>query len=55
MLRALDRVAPTDIVGTRLADTADRWELALARPGTRVIAVARKVGFRVVRPRGRAA
>ncbi|MCW2925189.1 MAG: hypothetical protein JWM98_2593 [Thermoleophilia bacterium] len=55
MLRAMERLAPQDGLGRDLAGTADRWESALGRPVTRVTAVARKVGFRLVRPRGRAA
>lgn len=51
MLRALSRLAPHE----ELDATADRWERALANPVVRAGAVARKVGFRMVRPRGRAA
>ena len=34
---------------------AGRWEAALGRPVVRATAVARKVGFRLVKPRGKAA
>lgn len=51
MLRALARIAPS----SQLEDTADRWEQALGRPMVRAGAVARKVGFRMVRPRRKAA
>lgn len=55
MLRALARVAPFGGIAQELDATSDRWEASLSRPMTRVGAVARKVGFRLVRPRGRAA
>jgi hypothetical protein len=55
MLRALARVAPDGALIESLETTADRWEDALARPVTRMGAVARKVGFRLVRPRRKAA
>jgi heparosan-N-sulfate-glucuronate 5-epimerase len=50
-LRALDQLAPT----AELRAAADRWEAALANPATRAAAVARKVGFRLIRPRRKAA
>lgn len=53
MLRAVARVAPHDGHRAELLATADTWERALARPVTRVGAVARKVGFRLVTPRSR--
>ncbi|MCZ4496729.1 MAG: D-glucuronyl C5-epimerase domain protein [Thermoleophilia bacterium] len=57
MLRALDRVAPVDLSGASdvLTTTSARWEAALGRPSTRLTAVARKVGFRIVKPRRKAA
>lgn len=55
MLRAVARVAPYVELAHELEDTAGRWERALARPGTRAVAVARKVGFRIVTPRHRRA
>jgi hypothetical protein len=55
MLRATARLAPEGPLAGDLEATADRWEAALSRPVTRATAVARKVGFRLVRPRGRAA
>jgi hypothetical protein len=55
MLRALERIAPRDADRVALLDTAARWEAALRRPTTRVTAVARKVGFRIVKPRRKAA
>ncbi len=55
MLRALERLAPYDELGSELREFADRWERALARPTTRTAAVARKVGFRIVTPRHRRA
>lgn len=50
-LRALHELAPR----AQLAATADRWEAALSRRLVVAGAVARKVGFRLLRPRGRAA
>ena len=55
MLRAAARIAPDGHVIETLEGTAARWETALSRPVIRATAVARKVGFRLVRPRGRAA
>lgn len=55
MLRALARIAPFEHVAAELGATSDRWEEALSRPMVRAGAVARKVGFRLVRPRRRAA
>lgn len=55
MLRAVARVAPHDAVSLELEDVAGRWEEALGRRATRAGAVARKVGFRLVVPRRRAA
>lgn len=55
MLRALARLASAHEHIEALEDTATRWEEALARPLVRAGAVARKVGFRLVRPRRRAA
>jgi heparosan-N-sulfate-glucuronate 5-epimerase len=55
MLRALDRVAPPSAAVDALTSTSDRWEAALHRPVTRVAALARKVGFRLVKPRRKAA
>lgn len=48
-LRALDDLAPREAFG----EYADRWEAALARRSARFAAVARKVGFRIARPRSR--
>lgn len=53
MLHALARVAPHEQQATDLVETADRWERALANPIVRAGAVARKVGFRIVKPRHR--
>ncbi|MCW2927422.1 MAG: D-glucuronyl C5-epimerase domain protein [Thermoleophilia bacterium] len=55
MLRALARIAPEGEQVDELLATSDRWEAALARPMTRATAVARKVGFRIVKPRRKAA
>lgn len=55
MLRAAARIAPYEPQSAALLETASSWEAALARPTTRVTAVARKVGFRLVKPRRRAA
>jgi hypothetical protein len=55
MLRATARISPYEQVADELLETAGRWEEALSRPMTRAGAVARKVGFRLVRPRRRAA
>jgi hypothetical protein len=55
MLRAVARVAPFDDLRRELEATAARWERALANPVTRAGAVARKVGFRIVKPRHRRA
>lgn len=46
-LRALNDLAPRQ----QLTDVADRWERALASRTARVDAVARKVGFRLLKPR----
>jgi hypothetical protein len=51
MLGALARVAPHP----RFADAAARWQAALDRPTTKAAAVARKVGFRIIKPRRKAA
>ena len=51
MLTATHQLAPRP----RLQETAERWQAALSRPTTRATAVARKVGFRLVKPRRRAA
>jgi hypothetical protein len=55
MLRATARIAPHGREMEVLDTTADRWEDALSRPMVRGVAVARKVGFRLVRPRRKAA
>jgi hypothetical protein len=55
MLRATARLAPGTAAADELLEVASRWEEALARPITRAAAVARKVGFRIVKPRGKAA
>jgi hypothetical protein len=55
MLRSMSRIAPQPTQAATLDETAARWEQALARPLTRATAVARKVGFRLVKPRGKAA
>lgn len=55
MLHALARIAHDGASIERFEDTAERWEIALGQPLARVTAVARKVGFRLVKPRGRAA
>lgn len=51
MLRALHQLAPRP----ELLAVADRWERGLASPVARASAVARKVGFRILVPRSRAA
>lgn len=51
LLDAVARVAPR----TELTETSARWAGALERPTTRAAAVARKVGFRIVKPRRKAA
>lgn len=51
LLDALARVSPS----VELTETSARWAAALARPSTRAAAVARKVGFRIVKPRRKAA
>ena len=55
MLRATERLAPYERLAEELAATSDRWEQALAQPLVRATAVARKVGFRLVKPRRKAA
>ena len=50
-LRALHMLAPH----AEFVRTADRWEAAYQRRATRAVAVLRKVGFRMIRPRGRRA
>jgi heparosan-N-sulfate-glucuronate 5-epimerase len=55
MLRTIARIAPHDAQRASLEQTAARWEQALSRPLTRVTAVIRKVGFRVLKPRGKKA
>ena len=55
MLRSLARIAPQQSQAATLEAMAARWEQALGRPLTRATAVARKVGFRLVKPRGKAA
>ncbi|MCW2949719.1 MAG: hypothetical protein JWN41_732 [Thermoleophilia bacterium] len=55
MLRTIARIAPHDEQRAAFEAMAARWELALARPLTRATAVVRKVGFRVLKPRGKAA
>lgn len=54
MLGALARIASVE-QAQELEAVAARWNAALASPVTRASAVARKVGFRLVVPRGRAA
>lgn len=46
-LRAMHRLAPRE----ELLQVAERWEAGLARRSTRMTAVARKVGFRMLKPR----
>lgn len=53
MLYAIARIAPQDYLEEQLIETAERWQQALDSPLTRVGAVARKVGFRIVKPRHR--
>ena len=55
MLRATARLAPYDQLASELGATSDRWEQALGQPLVRAAAVARKVGFRLVKPRRKAA
>jgi hypothetical protein len=55
MLRATARLAPGSEAEATMLATADRWQAALGRPVVRAAAVARKVGFRLVKPRGKAA
>lgn len=55
MIRALARVAPEPAQQSQLELRGERWERALNRPITRAAAVARKVGFRIVKPRRKAA
>jgi hypothetical protein len=55
MLRAVERIAPYDQLALEIASTSARWESALNQPFTRAAAVARKVGFRIVKPRRKAA
>lgn len=55
MLRAVARVAPHAAQATDIETVAGRWEDALHRPVARAGAVARKVGFRLVVPRRKAA
>ncbi len=55
MLRATERLAPHDALAAELAETSNRWETALGQPLVRATAVARKVGFRLVKPRRKAA
>lgn len=55
MLRALARISDDRALAEELRITAGRWERALGRPVVRAAAVARKVGFRLVRPRRKAA
>jgi len=50
-LRALHALSPH----SEFARMADRWEAAFQRRTTRAVAVLRKVGFRIIRPRGRRA
>lgn len=51
MLRALNELEPREA----FTDAANRWEAGLASPSARIAAVARKVGFRMLRPRRQAA
>jgi heparosan-N-sulfate-glucuronate 5-epimerase len=51
-LRALHELVPEQ---AELVRVADRWEAALGSPRARVDAVARKVGFRMLKPRRKAA
>ncbi len=55
MRRATDRLAADPRLAGERAGTADRWEQALGAPLVRATAVARKVGFRLVKPRRKAA
>lgn len=55
MLGAIERIAPNARLAAEIRGTAERWEQALGRPMVRAAAVARKVGFRLVRPRRKAA
>lgn len=55
MLRAVARIAPHDSMSRDIEHVAGHWEEALGRRATRAGAVARKVGFRLVVPRRRAA
>ncbi|MEO6867271.1 MAG: D-glucuronyl C5-epimerase family protein [Gaiellales bacterium] len=55
MLRATQRLVEDVDVRATLETTADRWAVALTRPMVLATAVARKVGFRIVKPRGKAA
>lgn len=48
-LRALHRLANLEV----FAATANEWERSLQKPSARLVAVARKVAFRLVRPRSR--
>jgi heparosan-N-sulfate-glucuronate 5-epimerase len=48
-LRALHQLADLEI----FAQTANEWERSLQKPSARLVAVARKVAFRLVRPRSR--
>jgi hypothetical protein len=48
-LRALHSLAPID----ELAATADDWQRSLRSPPALLVGVARKIAFRVVRPRSR--
>lgn len=48
-LRAMNDLAPREA----LAEHADRWEAALGSRTARAAAVARKVGFRIARPRSK--
>ncbi len=55
MLRATERLAPYEQLAEEFQATSDRWEQALGAPLVRATAVARKVGFRLVKPRRKAA
>jgi hypothetical protein len=55
MLRATERLAPHEQLAGEFSRTSDRWEQALNQPLVRATAVARKVGFRLVKPRRKAA
>lgn len=55
MLRATARIAPYEQLAAGITETSDRWEQALSQPLVRASAVARKVGFRLVKPRRKAA